>query len=194
VTGVQTCALPISGPGLALFDFLAAKFPDPLPLVAEDLGVITPEVEALRDAVGLPGMKILQFAWDGPDNAFLPENSGEHAVVYTGTHDNNTTVGWWRHDATDKMRARVSQHAKTQVTEPHWTLMELGLSTVAHTFIAPMQDVLGLGREGRMNLPGEGSGHWNWRLRPEDLAYADHQRLGRLTARYHRSPEPKDRA
>ncbi len=123
-----------------------------LPIVAEDLGVITPAVEELRDDVGLPGMKVLQFAWSGPDNAFLPHEHPRHAVVYSGTHDNDPTVGWWRHLADPATRALVAEYVGHEVHEPHWTLIRLGMMSPAHTFIAPMQDVLGLGREGRMNL------------------------------------------
>ncbi len=189
----------VPGPGLALFEYLAEMIPGPLPWVAEDLGLITPEVEALRNAAGLPGMKILQFAWSGPDNAFLPHNIGLNAVVYTGTHDNDPTVGWWRHAAGDDARAMVSKYAGGPVTEPHWTLIRLGMMSVAHTFIAPMQDVLGLGREGRMNLPGQGSGNWNWRLRATDL-WADGlmtevaERLADLTCLYNRILGPKETA
>jgi 4-alpha-glucanotransferase len=177
----------VDGPGLAFFEGVAQALPSPLPLVAEDLGVITAEVEALREAAGLPGMKILQFAWDGPDNAFLPHNSGEHAVMYTGTHDNDPTVGWWRHLASKDVQQMVSEYVGYPVTEPHWTLIRLGMMSAAHTFVAPMQDVLGLGREGRMNLPGEGSGNWNWRLGSAGLENADAERLSKLTWLYNRS-------
>ena len=116
-------------------------------------------MEALRDEFGLPGMKVLQFAWSGPDNVFLPHNHVRNCVVYTGTHDNDPTVGWWEHLA-GRRRPRhwwPSTPAAT-VDEPHWTLIRLGMMSCAHTFIATMQDVLGLGREARMNLPGEGAG------------------------------------
>ncbi len=180
----------MKGPGQEFFDAMTEALGGELPIVAEDLGVITPEVEKLRDDVGLPGMKVLQFAWSGPDNAFLPHEHPQHAVVYSGTHDNDPTLGWWKHLADPATRSLVAEYAGHEVHEPHWVLMRLGMMSPAHTFIAPMQDVLGLGREGRMNLPGEGSGNWNWRLTEgafEDaFGAAIGERLGRMTWLYRR--------
>jgi 4-alpha-glucanotransferase len=176
----------VKGPGRAFFGAMAQALGGQLPIVAEDLGVVTPAVEALRDDVGLPGMKVLQFAWSGPDNAFLPHEHPRHAVVYSGTHDNDPTVGWWRHLADPDMRALVSEYVGHEVHEPNWTLIRLGMMSPAHTFIAPMQDVLGLGREGRMNLPGEGVGNWNWRMPAAALQDPGGQRLARLTWLYRR--------
>ena len=152
-----------------------------LPLVAEDLGVITPAVEALRDEAGLPGMKVLQFAWDGPANAFLPHRHRPNSVVYTGTHDNDPTVGWWEHRASPAERALVAEYVGGEVHEPHWTLIRLGMLSCAHTFVCPLQDVLGLGREARMNLPGEGAGNWSWRLPRGMFTDPAGARLARLT-------------
>ena len=179
----------VKGPGREFFDAMSRALGGDLPIVAEDLGVITPGVEALRDDVGLAGMKVLQFAWSGPENAFLPHEHPQHAVVYTGTHDNDPTIGWWRHLTDPPTRALVSEYVGYDVHEPNWTLIRLGMMSPAHTFITPLQDVLGLGREGRMNLPGAGSGNWNWRLTADQLAAADGERLGRLAWLYRRRPE-----
>jgi 4-alpha-glucanotransferase len=158
-----------------------------LPLIAEDLGVITPEVERLRDGFSLPGMKILQFAFDGQDsNPYLPANyRGSHWVVYTGTHDNATTVGWWR-GLDEGTRHQVAALVGGEVRAPGWQLLEVALRSSAELVVVPLQDLLELGDEARFNTPGTtDAGNWCWRLdRPlEALAgplkgYADmaHQR------------------
>jgi 4-alpha-glucanotransferase len=159
-----------------------------LPLIAEDLGVITPEVERLRDGFALPGMKILQFAFDGqPSNPYLPANyQGSQWVVYTGTHDNATTLGWWRH-LDDGVRHQVASLVGGEVRSPGWQLLEVALRSSAELVVVPLQDLLELGDEARFNTPGTtDAGNWCWRLdRPlEALAgplkgYADmahHQR------------------
>ncbi|HPF71737.1 MAG TPA: 4-alpha-glucanotransferase [Candidatus Krumholzibacteria bacterium] len=169
------------GPGAAFFTALQASLGGRLPLVAEDLGVITPGVEALREGTGLPGMKVLQFAFDDPCNAFLPHRHQANCVVYTGTHDNDPTRGWWEHRATDGEKRLVAEYAGAPADEPHWTLIRLGMLSPAHTFIAPLQDVLGLGREARMNLPGEGAGNWNWRMPADAFTHPGGPRLARLT-------------
>jgi 4-alpha-glucanotransferase len=136
-----------------------------LPLIAEDLGVITPAVEALRDRFSLPGMKILQFAFDGnADNPYLPANyRGSRWVVYTGTHDNATTAGWWRH-LDDGARGRVATLVGGQVPAPAWQLLELALASTAELAVVPLQDLLELGDEARFNTPGTIEGNWTWRL------------------------------
>ena len=136
-----------------------------LPLIAEDLGVITPGVEALRDRFALPGMKILQFAFDGePDNPYLPANFvGDRWVVYTGTHDNATTLGWWR-SLDDGGRDRVRAALGGDVQAPGWQLLELALGSRAELVVVPLQDLLELGDEARFNTPGTASGNWSWRL------------------------------
>jgi len=159
-----------------------------LPLIAEDLGVITPEVEALRDRFGLPGMKILQFAFDGdPANPYLPANfAGERWVVYTGTHDNATTLGWWRQLDGDS-RGRVGKAIGAEVCAPGWQLLELALASRAELAVAPLQDLLELGDEARFNTPGTASGNWSWRL--EEPVTALHDKLhglGAMAARYGR--------
>jgi 4-alpha-glucanotransferase len=131
-------------------------------LVAEDLGVITPEVDELRLRFGLPGMKVLQFAFDGdPDNLHLPQNHGEHNVVYTGTHDNDTTLGWWEsldEDGRDRVRSRLSDPEEPMP----WALVRLALESTARLSVIPAQDILGLGNEHRMNTPGTAQGNWTW--------------------------------
>jgi len=177
------------GPGADLFHALRDGLGGRLPVIAEDLGVITPAVDALREQFGLPGMKVLQFAWSGPDNAFLPHEHVPGCVVYSGTHDNDPTLGWWKHLAGSAEKELVAEYAGGPVTEPHWTLIRLGMMSCAHTFIATMQDVLGLGREARMNLPGEGHGNWNWRMPADAFTHAAGERLARLTWLYRRRPD-----
>ena len=162
-----------------------------LPLVAEDLGVITPPVEALRDRFRLPGMKILQFAFDGnPANPYLPANiRGERWVVYTGTHDNATALGWWQSLDGDS-RWRVEQALEAPVQAPGWQLLELASATAAELVVVPIQDLLDLGDEARFNTPGTtGPGNWTWRL-PRPMAELDGplQRYGELARRHRRSP------
>jgi 4-alpha-glucanotransferase len=150
------------GPGRELFDAVSAALGE-LPLIAEDLGVITPAVEQLRDELGLPGMHVLHFSPRVDDHR-------EHAIVYTGTHDNDTTVGW--------------------AGDPgaNWPLIELAMSSRARLAIFPAQDVLGLGSEARMNTPGRTEGNWSWRLRRGQLTPKHAARLRELTQRYRRLP------
>jgi 4-alpha-glucanotransferase len=162
-----------------------------LPFIAEDLGVITPQVEQLRDAFALPGMRVLQFAFGGgPDNPFLPHNYVRNAVVYTGTHDNDTTAGWFA--SLDKRTQRaVRQYASGANRKPSdvaWDLIRLAWSSIADTAIAPLQDVLGLGSSARMNTPGTSEGNWRWRYRAELLKPALLDRLADLTTTYGRAP------
>lgn len=144
---------------------------EPLPLVAEDLGVITPDVEALRDRFGLPGMKVLQFAFDGyPDNPYLPANiHGDHWVVYTGTHDNPTCLGWWA-GLDDRTRHQVATVVGDGVDAPGWQLLELGLRSSARLVMVPLQDLLQLDDRARFNTPGTCQGNWSWRTHSTDEA------------------------
>lgn len=152
-------------PGASLLRKLRRDAGGELPLVAEDLGVVTPDVEALRDRFRLPGMKILQFAFDGnPDNPYLPANiQGERWVVYTGTHDNPTTIGWWK-TLDEPARQRVEQLLGCPVEAPGWQLLELGLASSAWLVVTPLQDLLHLDDSARFNTPGTVGGNWTWRL------------------------------
>ena len=161
-------------PGHALLRCLKADGDGRLPLVAEDLGVVTDDVENLRDGFDLPGMKILQFAFDGnPDNPYLPNNiHGNQWVVYTGTHDNPTTIGWWQGLDADA-RERVAQAVGQEVTAPGWQLLELGLASPAGLVVTPLQDLLHLDDAARFNTPGTVGGNWIWRLPSLDHAVED---------------------
>ncbi|MGI9177481.1 MAG: 4-alpha-glucanotransferase [Pirellulales bacterium] len=182
----------IPGPGRKLFDAAAAALGQP-PIIAEDLGVITPDVEALRDGLGLPGMRILQFAFgDEPQaDAYRPERYPTNCVVYTGTHDNDTTVGWYHSDPgrdstrTAEQIAREQHVVRTALgcdgSDIHWDLISLALRSPADTAIYPLQDVLGLGTEARMNVPGREWGNWTWRFRWGQLTPAIEDRLAGLT-------------
>ncbi len=185
----------LKGPNVGFFDALKAELGDALPIIAEDLGDITPEVHALRNTLNLPGMKVLQFAWDKADNDFLPHNyESNNFIVYTGTHDNNTTLGWWHEEATDGDKQYMQAYLDRAVSErPHHELMRLGMMSAAHTFIAPFQDVLGFGADTRMNIPGKTGGMWSWRF-TEDWLHQDvsRQHLIHLTRVYNRWPQPKD--
>lgn len=160
-----------------------------LPLIAEDLGVITPPVEALRDRFALPGMKILQFAFDGnATNPYLPSNfEGERWVAYTGTHDNATSVGWWQ-GLDQAARDRVAAAVGAPVHAPAWQLLELGLASPAQLMVVPLQDLLELGDDARFNTPGTTSGNWSWRLdRPLDALEGPLFGFGQMAARYGRA-------
>jgi 4-alpha-glucanotransferase len=167
----------VKGPGRELFSVLRQDLGD-LPIIAENLGVITAEVEDIRHEFGFPGMAILQFAFGNDPQAptFKPHNYVRDLVAYTGTHDNDTAVGWWNSSGTgDSTRSAedvAAEHAQARAyldftDEPiHWVLIRGILSSVANLAIAPMQDILGLGNEARMNLPGTSSGNWKWRMKP----------------------------
>jgi 4-alpha-glucanotransferase len=155
------------GPGRKLFDALAGEL-GPLDLVAEDLGEITPDVTALVEELGLPGMKILQFAWDGDDQDYQPHNHVPNGVVYTGTHDNDTTRGWWE-KAGDATRHRVRAYLGGDGADPIGLLVRAAYASVAFLAVLPVQDVFGLGSEARMNTPGQGADNWAWRARRWDF-------------------------
>jgi 4-alpha-glucanotransferase len=181
----------VNGPGAGFFGALQEALGS-LPIVAEDLGVITPEVLALRDSFGFPGMAILQFAFGGDTHAndFLPHNFPRRKVAYTGTHDNDTVVGWWRGgvgDSTRTAQAVEEEHRRALVyvggdgREIHWDFIRALFVSVADTAIVPLQDVLGLGTEARMNLPGRGPGNWRWRYRAAALTPEVRKRLRAIT-------------
>ena len=177
----------VPAPGDALFDRLHEIY-DPLPLVAEDLGIITPEVVTLRERYGLPGMKVLQFAFSGEsENPYLPFRHEANSVVYTGTHDNDTTLGWYL-ALDDGLRQYVDDYlGRSRETMP-WPMIRTALASCSLLAIIPMQDILALDGSHRMNLPGTIEGNWTWRFNwdqlAEDLALRIHRRLemyGRLS-------------
>jgi len=157
-------------PGEQLFTLLQQQLGNTLPLIAEDLGNLTPEVIKLRDQFDLPGMKILQFAFDSDmDNPYLPANISANAVIYPGTHDNNTTLGWWQDlDATEQQRVR--DFLQNPCDRIPWTLIETALSSIAHLAIIPLQDILSLPASSRMNIPGTATGNWQWRYQSDALS------------------------
>ena len=164
-----------------------------LPLVAEDLGLISKQVHALRDEFHLPGMYILQFAYGGAvEFRFLPHNHIRNAVVYTGTHDNDTTLGWWQ-AITENERQFLRKYDPFVDKEPVWHLIRTAWGSVADFAIVPMQDVLNLGSEARMNVPGTPSGNWTWRMTDEQMATPALDRLAELTDLYYRQPGPDKR-
>ncbi len=153
----------VPGPGEPLFKAIA-KALGPMPIIAEDLGVITPDVEALRKKFGFPGMRVLQFAFVGDANdRYLPHNFEPDTVVYTGTHDNDTVAGWWA-TASDHERHHARGYLATDGGDMPWTMIRAAMSSVADTAVHPMQDVLALPTESRMNFPGQESGWWGWRF------------------------------
>jgi 4-alpha-glucanotransferase len=160
------------GPGAEPFEAARRELGD-LPLVAEDLGSITPAVVRLRERLGLPGMVVLQFGFEGgPANPHRLENHPENAVVYTGTHDHDTALGWWSSLSAAQKRATGLDPA-----DPSWSLIERALSSRARLAIVPAQDLLGLGSEARLNTPGRADGNWSWRLRRGQLTPALAARL-----------------
>lgn len=174
-------------PGAKLFQSLHDEFGQ-LPLIAEDLGIITPEVEALRDQFELPGMKILQFAFDsGPDNPYLPHNLSRCCVVYTGTHDNATTLGWWQNLPTEAQQQIAAYLGHPEPNMP-WDLTHAAMVSVADTCIAPLQDLLGLDDSARMNRPGQPEHNWCWRFVPDALNDDLQQRLLQLNRLSGRAP------
>ncbi len=176
------------GPGRALFDAVKAALGD-LPLVAEDLGEITPDVVALRKELGLPGMAILHFAFSTePRSTFIPYALEPDLVVYTGTHDNNTTVGWFLEDATDDEREFVRRYTAASGHEVHWDLIKLALGAVSDMAVVPHQDLAGLGGDCRFNTPSVGEGNWQFRITPPMLAEAIQARLYDLIEVYGRMP------
>lgn len=153
------------GPGLGFFQGLEARLGH-IPLVAEDLGVITADVVALRDALGAPGMAVLQFGWDGnPSNPHLPHSYALNSFVYPGTHDNDTLVGWYAAAPPDQ-QARFDSYLGTDGSDPAWAAIRMCLLSCARTTVVALQDVLRLGNEGRMNTPGVAGGNWAWRVGP----------------------------
>ena len=186
----------VNVPGRELFTAMKQALGD-LPIIAEDLGVITPDVEALRDDFHLPGMRILQFAFGGdPRNKDLPHNYIQTVIVYTGTHDNDTIVGWFNSHAgegstrdterIERERQFCLKYLHTEGREIHWDFIRAALSSVADIALIPLQDVLGLGTEARMNLPATTNGNWSWRYRAKALTDELSARLKEMTELYGR--------
>ena len=178
----------VKGPGADLFDTLAEHL-GALAVIAEDLGTITPEVDALRTRYNFPGMRILQFAFAGAvEERFLPHHYERNTVVYTGTHDNDTTRGWFA-SATAAERAFMRRYLGRDCTPEtiSWEMLRLAWASVADLAVAPLQDVLNLGSEARMNLPGQPAGWWRWRFAEAQLTGAVLDRLGDLTEVYQRA-------
>jgi 4-alpha-glucanotransferase len=176
------------GPGRAVFDAAQRELGD-LPLLAEDLGVITPAVTRLRQSLGLPGMRVLQWGFDpdDPRGPHRPENHTEDSVVYTGTHDSDTVRGWYESLPSDQ-RAAVDEALGDRSAEPWWGLIELAWSSPARMAMCQAQDVLGLGSEARMNMPGTKGGSWKWRLDDGALTSDMAKRLRSLTEAAGRLP------
>lgn len=192
----------VEAPGRELFTAIRNALGE-LPIIAEDLGVITSDVEKLRDDFGFPGMRILQFAFSSDTaNIDLPHNYHQNVVVYTGTHDNDTTVGWFNSVAGEGSTRTAAQiecerefclkYLTTEGAEIQWDFIRAVLASVANTAVIPMQDVLGLGSEARMNLPNSTAGNWLWRLRGEDLSEDLSGRLRELTDLYGRLNEGRE--
>ncbi len=161
------------GPSDDLFDAVAGGLghnpsEEPLPLIAEDLGVITPDVIRLRERYGLPGMRVLQFGFSEPQPMFLPHNYLRHCVAYTGTHDNDTARGWL-HSAPSADRAYALRYLQTSARTFAWAMICAIWASVAVYAITPMQDLLDLGTRARMNYPGHPVGNWQWRLKEGDM-------------------------
>jgi 4-alpha-glucanotransferase len=180
----------IEAPGVAFFEALIDRLGD-LPVLAEDLGIITPEVEALRDRFQFPGMKILMFAFgDDSTNPYLPHQYVRNCAVYPGTHDNDTAIGWWQQasEAEKQLVARYLGYVSLeQVEEINWALLRLAFASVADLAVVQLQDVLGLDNSGRMNDPSTNAGNWRWRY-PDSAVLSDElaQRLWETTQLYHR--------
>ena len=189
----------VEGPGAAFFEKVHAVLGD-LPIVAEDLGLITPEVRALRERFGLRGMRVLQFGFGGDPctNEHCPHNYTRDCVIYTGTHDNNTSLGWLHEvelpDNTSTLnpeqgeRAAALKYMASDGRQPHWDMIRLALGSVGDLALIPLQDVLGLGQEARMNYPGKAEGNWEWRFSADMLTHDISARLREITELYGRVP------
>jgi 4-alpha-glucanotransferase len=178
------------GPQDELFRVLRENLGD-LPFIAEDLGYITPEVHAMRDRLDVPGMKVLQFAFGDPGaRTYLPHNYPPNCVVYSGTHDNDTTLGWWRSGASKEERTNVEAYMGPMTDGIPWAFIRLAFDSVARMAVVPVQDVLGLSSDARMNTPARVQGNWGWRLTPHALTNELADKLAALTVMCDRAPEP----
>lgn len=173
------------GPGMDLLRVLTGWFSG-ITYIAEDLGILTDAVHDLRNESGLPGMKVLEFAFSGPDNAYLPHHYQPHCICYTGTHDNDTAVGWYTH-ATEEEKAFAKAYLGADDAESvRRALLRAGQGSVAELFVAQLQDYLGLGSEGRINVPGVAEDNWCWRLRPGKTTPALAEEIKELTHAFSR--------
>lgn len=182
----------VPGPGADFFETIinnlgthSSSLGTSAPIIAEDLGFITPDVTALREQFGFPGMKVLQFAFSGPDNAFLPNYYPQDCVVYTGTHDNNTARGWFE-SAPKKERDFALGYLKTHRRDFAWDLIRAAWASVAEIALAPMQDFLNLGTEARMNYPSRLGGNWEWRMTEDAMSKELSGRIRELNCLYQR--------
>lgn len=166
----------VDAPGKKLFKTIKKELGE-LPIIAEDLGVVTPTVEELRDSFDFPGMKILQFAFDSDEtNAFLPHNYPQNCVAYSGTHDNDTSIGWYK-AAPEVEKHRVREYTRSDGSEIQWELIRLGILSVADQAIFPLQDFMNLDAEHRMNVPGTVGDNWMWRYTPDMLQKIDRKKI-----------------
>ncbi|HEY7033437.1 MAG TPA: 4-alpha-glucanotransferase [Thermomicrobiales bacterium] len=178
------------GPGREVFDAITNALGD-VPIVVEDLGLITTDVKELRTDLGLPGMKVLQFAFDDdPENDYLPHNYEQNCVVYTGTHDNQTTIGWFQ-GLDGRTRRQVQTYLGRDGSDIAWDFIRMALASVADLAVSSLQDILRLGDEARMNTPGRPMGNWGWRFLPHQLHPGVAAGLGELTAVYGRRARPE---
>lgn len=171
------------------FNTLYLRFPV-IPIIAEDLGVITPDVKEIMQIYGFPGMKVLLFAFGGDaTNPYIPHNHVENCVVYTGTHDNNTARGWYSQDATEEEKLKLAEYLGREIDEDNvsWELTRFALMSVANTAVIPMQDYLGLGEDARMNTPSTVFGNWSWRVTTAQLTPALAEKIAEMTALYGRA-------
>jgi 4-alpha-glucanotransferase len=181
----------LKAPAIDFFTALLKKFPAHS-IIAEDLGVITPDVKEVMNRFGFPGMRILQFAFgeNCPTHPYLPHNYLPNTLVYTGTHDNNTIRGWFDNEATPEDKKRLFRYLGREILPEDCPreLHRLAMMSVAHTVIVPVQDLLGLGEEAKMNRPSVAHGNWEWRLLPDQLNSSCAERLGEMTTVYGRAP------
>ena len=179
----------MTGPGQDFFKTVSARLGGSengtLPIIAEDLGVITPDVVALRDTFNLPGMRILQFGFTSPADPFLPHNYRKNCVAYTGTHDNDTALGWYE-SAPEAERKFALRYLNSDGTDFAWDLIRAVWSSVAAYAIAPMQDFLRLGTEARMNFPSRLGGNWEWRMSEADMSESLAKRVREFNELYFR--------
>ena len=176
----------IKCPGKKMFEEIEKKL-GKTAIIAEDLGIITPEVDDLRDSFNFPGMKILQFAFNpNEDNPYLPHNHIKNCVIYTGTHDNNTTLGWYQNLSIEEKNF-IKNYLKLDSEENiSWDLIQCAWSSVAAFAICPLQDILSLDNSGRINTPGVASDNWQWRFKNDDLTNELSEKLSKLTKLYFR--------